>query len=261
MAHRTPGEFGATPAQVFAARQELSERRRERERREEQQVRESGQGVTTPLEAVPELDRCADSSSSPLLASTHALKTRRRADMFDLQGFLVIKGAVGPEQLRAMNEAVDRADAAHVASPPALSPAEAEAMMSNPHALAGKERQQGVASDAKEGVGFDPCFDCLIAHPGYIAHVKDFTNGDGTVFSGGGGVVVRWPGQASGAHGTSDIWRAHRERRLPERPGLGNDGVYAGEDGGPGRFYCQVVSILLALNDCPLGGGNTAIVP
>ena len=31
--------------------------------------------------------------------------------MFDLQGFLVIRGAVGPEQLRAMNEAADRADA------------------------------------------------------------------------------------------------------------------------------------------------------
>ena len=64
MAPRTPGEFGATPAQVFAARQELSEQRRERERREEQLVRESGQGGTTPLEMVPELDRCAHSSSS-----------------------------------------------------------------------------------------------------------------------------------------------------------------------------------------------------
>ena len=59
MAHRTPGEWGATPTQVFAARQKLSE-----QRREEQLVRESGQGVTTPLEKVPELDRCAHSSSS-----------------------------------------------------------------------------------------------------------------------------------------------------------------------------------------------------
>jgi hypothetical protein len=235
MAHRTPGEFGTTPAEVFATRQALWELRRERERREEEQLRDSGQGVTAPLEKVPELDRY----------------------MFDLQGFLVIKAAVGPEQLRAMNEATDRADAAHVAKPPALSAEEAEAMnMADPHSLVGKERQQGVACDAFEGIGLDPCFDCLIAHPGYIAHVRDFTNGDDTVLiNGGGSVVIRWPGQASGAHGTSDIWRAGGEQRLPEP----NDGVYTG-NGGARTFYCQVVSILLALNDCPPGGGNTAVV-
>ena len=42
---------------------------------EEQLVRESGQGVTTPLEKVPELDRCAHSSSSP--SSLPARRARR----------------------------------------------------------------------------------------------------------------------------------------------------------------------------------------
>jgi hypothetical protein len=33
------------------------------------------------------------------------------------------------------------------------------------------------------------------------------------------------------------------------------------EDGGAGSFDGQLVSVLLALNDSPPGGGNTALVP
>jgi hypothetical protein len=87
-----------------------------------------------------------------------------------------------------------------------------------------------------------------------------------TVFTNGCGVALRWPGQASGVHGGGE------ERHVGHKSGnhtwhdpieYDEEGHYVSgyEDGGAGQFDGQLVSVLLALNDSPIGGGNTALVP
>ena len=77
-------------------------------------------------------------------------------------------------------------------------------------------------------------------------HIKDFTNGDGTRLKSRFGVMERWPGQASGIHGG---------RMAREEPAT----TFSWQDAEQ-QFHCQQVSVLLALNDCPLNGGNTSVV-
>ena len=113
------------------------------------------------------------------------------------------------------------------------------------------------------------CFDRLIDHPSWISHIRDFVAGDDTRMTGGGGVTCRWPGQASGVHGSTIgaqnstfAWVPNTEdEAAPGSPGksVGQPGVEPEMRGG--RFNCQTVSVLLALNDCPAGGGGTTVVP
>jgi hypothetical protein len=159
---------------------------------------------------------------------------------------LVIKGAVSPAEIEELNAKVDRLnpDAGNAMG---LTAVEAQAMMRDPHAPAGKDLQQGFGTGAGGvGLGSHPCFDALIAHPGYIAHIKDFTDGEGTRLKSRFGVMERWPGQASGIHGG---------RMAREEPAK----TFAWKDGEK-QFHCQQVSVLLALNDCPENGGNTSVV-
>lgn len=163
-----------------------------------------------------------------------------------MNGFLVIKGAVSPAEIEELNAQVDRLNPA-TGKAMGLTAAEAQEMMRDPHAPAGKDAQQGFGTAAGgAGLGSHPCFDALIDHPGYIEHIKDFTDGDGTRLKSRFGVMERWPGQASGIHGG---------RMAREEPAT----TFAWQDAEK-QFHCQQVSVLLALNDCPLNGGNTSVV-
>jgi hypothetical protein len=183
----------------------------------------------------------------------HTVLTRPVSDldryMFDLQGYIVIKGAVSAEELAAMNAAHD-AENAHRGRELGLPASEAAAMMRDDvDSLEGKERQQGFAVHGSKGVGYDPAFDCLIAHQSWADHVRDFTNGDDTVMTPCGAVQNRWPGQGSGVHHSGlDCFAFH--------PTGDADGSQK-----EGDFRSSMVSVILALNDCPLGGGGTALVP
>ena len=216
-------------------------------------VPHTGEGITVPLNQVPDIDRY----------------------MFDLNGFFIIRGAVSPEQLAVYNAAVNANDPAP-GSALGITAEEASAMMADPHSPDLKDLQQGFG-DGIPALGTDACFDSLIDHPGWISHIRDFTDGGGTKMNGGGGVSCRWPGQASGVHGGG-----HNHNRTfgwldpeedadakmvldPGRPG-GDQMVPKGKRGldgdpGAGRFHCKTVSVLLALNDCPIGGGATGAVP
>ena len=220
-----------TAREAYDTRWGKWERRQEAERRERQALEGSGEGVTKPLSAVPELDRY----------------------LYDLQGYLVLKGAVGPEQLAQFNAAVDANDPMPGVAL-GITQEEALAMMEQPHHPTLKDLQQGFA-DGIPALGTHPCFDSMIDHPSWISHIREFTNGADTRMTGGGGVSCRWPGQASGVHGgghnknTTFEWV---EGEWPDGPDKGR--------GSTGRFHCQTVSILLALNDCPPGGGSTFVV-
>ena len=179
----------------------------------------------------------------------------------------IIKGAVSPEQLAEYNAQVDANDPMPGVDL-GISASEAKAMMEDPHSPELKDLQQGFG-DGIPALGTHPCFDSLIDHPGWISHIRDFVNGMDTRMTGGGGVSCRWPGQASGIHGGGhnhnqtfgwiDAERdEHTELVLdPGRPG--GDQMVPKQNGG--RFHCRTVSVLLALNDCPVGGGGTAVIP
>ena len=221
--------------EVFDTRREKQRLRRNRaEARSGDAEQRTIRGEAVTVHPVPELDRY----------------------MYDLQGFLVIKGAVGAEELRAMNAFHDAKNGGLEAQ--GLSAAEAQAMMADPHSLDGKDQQQGFMGPmACKGIGGDPCFDGLIAHPSWADHIRDFVNGDDTVMTpGGGSVGNRWPGQASGVHG-GGMQNAGGGTGTRNRTFEWLDGE---EEGEAGRFHSKVVSVLLSLNDCPAGGGNTAVV-
>ena len=222
-------EVYPTGEAAYAAREAAWGERTRRERREAERRSAEGQGATRPLSAVPEIDRY----------------------LFDCQGYLVIRRAVGKEQLAEWNAQLD----ADSAEPPGkafgISAAEAGAMMENPHSPDLKDLQQGFG-EQQLALGTHPCFDSAIDHPGWISHIRDFVSQDDTVLSGGGGVTYRWPGQASGVHGGG-----------PSNPQFGwVEGAEEGDEGWSGRFECQLVSVLLALNDAPAGGGGcTMVIP
>ena len=122
-------------------------------------------------------------------------------------------------------------------------------MMADPHDPELKDLQQGFG-DGIPAVGTHPCFDALIDHPSWVSHIRDFVSGDDTrMTAGGGGVTCRWPGQASGVHGGG-------QKSGPN--GGGNAFGWLDEEA---RFDCKTVSVLLALNDVPAGGGATCAIP
>eukprot|EP01047_Picozoa_sp_COSAG01_P052321 COSAG01_NODE_5491_length_4227_cov_18.588178_4_plen_448_part_00 len=248
------GRMYRTGEEAYSSRRPLWEQRQEHERRQEAQRPRSGEGHTCPLVEVPELDRY----------------------MFDLRGYFIIRGAVSAAELAALNEQVDANDPRPGQSL-GLTSSEARAMMQRPHHAELKDMQQGFG-DGIPALGTHKCFDRLIDHPSWISHIRDFVAGDDTRMTGGGGVTCRWPGQASGIHGSiigaqnpTFSWVPAEEGATAGsgggrggggagRPSAGVSGAEPGVMRG-GRFYCQTVSVLLALNDCPVGGGGTTVVP
>ena len=201
--------------------------------------------------------------------------------MFDLQGFFVVRvrhqpvrqraalvvvlvygscvraswlwqGAIEADYLAEMNAVIDAVDTDGGAQL-GLTPEEARVMMADPHSPVGKEAQQGFGNSPCGGIGSHPVFDRLIGHPGFTPHVKDFVNGEHTVMTGGGSVMQRWPGQASGIHHGGP-------RRWPINDPAQNDRHLFNFDEEKGTFLCRSVNIMIALNDCPEHGGGTAIV-
>ena len=151
-----------------------------------------------------------------------------------------------------MNAVIDAADADGGAQL-GLTPEEARVMMADPHSPVGKEAQQGFGNSPCAGIGSHPVFDRLIGHPGFTPHVKNFVNGERTAMTGGGGVMQRWPGQASGIHHGGP-------RRWPINDPSQNDRHLFNFDEEEGTFLCRSVNIMVALNDCPEHGGGTSIV-
>ena len=99
-----------------------------------------------------------------------------------------------------MNAAIDRQEVVKPTEGEGLTVEEARRMMADPDSYGEQEwaaaalRGSTTASSAA-GLGSDRVFDSLIAHPGWLTHIKDFVAQERTVFTNGGGVVLRWPGE------------------------------------------------------------------
>ena len=102
----------------------------------------------------------------------------------------------------------------------------------------------GTAINLQNIIEAGPAFESLIDHPSWIGHIETFIGGaDRPTFT-GASCIIRWPGQASRLHSGGHMRTT------------GTQYVYHA-----GEFRCGDINIMLALNDCPLGGGGTALVP
>ena len=110
--------------------------------------------------------------------------------MFDLQGFIVIKRAVGPEALAKLNAGVDQSDPREPGRVGGLAVDDAKAIVQNPESA--WQEQQGFG-DSVAVMGTTPVFDDLIDHPSWIEHLRMFIGGEPAFLN--GQAIIRWPGQ------------------------------------------------------------------
>jgi len=161
--------------------------------------------------------------------------------LFDLRGYLVIKNAVSTTELEALNAVVDDL------SPSSEEEEERGQTEREAAAAAGAEfdtPRHGFGSALKGDVMEHEPFQRLIGHPAWLAHLERYIGSEHPPAFYGGGCILRWPGQGSRLHSGGDARRQETQFRFHNN-----------------EFRCGMVNMVLALNDCVQGGGNTAVVP
>jgi len=163
--------------------------------------------------------------------------TERERYFFDLNGFLLLKGALSKEEAADINAAID-----------ALLPIQPGEWKGYVH---------GHTYGDDDGVnmqqiyeGGEP-FEKLIDHPSWIEKVKYFVGGADTFDYNHGPLFidecfanVRGPGEAIGLHSGGHDGTKRTQFRYYN-----------------GRFHCGQINILMALTDIGPGDGNTMVVP
>ena len=157
--------------------------------------------------------------------------------LFDLNGYIIIKKAISPKEVKECNNIVD--DLKN------LKNGEWNGYVHG-HNYGGKEglNLQQIYEAGKP-------FEKLIDHPSWIHHMQEFVGGKGTfdhqhgpLFIDENFANVRGPGEAIGIHSGNHegIQRNH----------------YRYQDG---KFHCSQVNILIALTKIGPGDGGTVIIP
>ena len=154
---------------------------------------------------------------------------------FDLRGFVVIRNALSPAEVQALNDAYDR-------FPP----------LDNGEWYGNAQRR-----DYTKDTGFelhnvldcgDPAFDVLIDHPSWLPHVQHWAGEEGTYVQ---GVTIDEhiaTSRSSGGH-------------HPVHSGGHDASVRTQYSYRNGAFRCGQVNVLVALRDIGPGDGPTMIVP
>ena len=157
--------------------------------------------------------------------------------LFDLRGYLVLKKAVDPPHVAAMNAMLD-----------ALPPTEPGDWIGYVH----RER-----FEASRGIAYQQIYEAgepferLIDHPAWLDKVKTFVGGEGTFDYNNGELFIdenfasiRGAGEAIGLHsgGHSPVKRTQFRYHN-------------------GSFMCGQINILLALTDIGPGDGATMVIP
>lgn len=157
--------------------------------------------------------------------------------LFDLNGFIIVRGALSPDELAAGNASMDRLQglkkgewAGHV----------------HAHNYGGKEGLN--LQQIYEG---GPVWERLIDHPAYIEKVRTFVGGEdgfdylhGPLFIDECFANIRAEGEAIGIHSGGQNGCARTLYRVQDR-----------------RFHAQQVNVLIAWKDIGPGDGATMVVP
>ncbi|MDE0608503.1 MAG: phytanoyl-CoA dioxygenase family protein [Anaerolineaceae bacterium] len=157
--------------------------------------------------------------------------------LFDLNGYLVLRNAIDPEHLRALNEGID-----------ALLPLEIGEWNGYVHGHNYGDDDGFNLQQIYEGG--EP-FERLIDHPAWIEHVKHFVGGEGTfdwhhgpLFIDENFATLRGPGEAIGLHSGGHLAVKRNQYRYYN-----------------GFFRCGQINILLALTNIGPGDGSTMVIP
>lgn len=157
--------------------------------------------------------------------------------LFDLRGYLVLKNALSPQEVRELNEGLD-------AMPP-LKPDEwhGHVHRENMPDHRGTSYQQ-IYEAGKP-------FEKLIDHPSWINHALEYVGGKGTFDQVSGPLCIdenfallRGPGQAIGLHSGGHLFCKHTQFHFSN-----------------GAFSCGQINILMALTDIGPGDGGTMVIP
>ncbi len=167
--------------------------------------------------------------------------TDREKFFFDLNGFLVLKGAIDRDHLAAINETLDQI----IELAPPLKHGEWYGGV-HAHTFGGKD---GVNLQQIYEAG-EP-FERLIDHPAWIEKVKCFVGGQddfdvhhGPLFIDENFVSLRGPGEAIGVHSGGHKLVKRCQYRFRN-----------------GQFSCGQINILMAFNDVGPGDGATMVIP
>jgi hypothetical protein len=157
--------------------------------------------------------------------------------LFDLRGFLILKGAVPAAAVAEMNAAID-----------AMLPIKLGEWRGavHAHSFGGKD---GINLQQIYEAG--PAFERLIDHPAWFDHVQRFVGGEGTFDHHHGPLYIdenfanlRGPGEAIPLHSGGDTHCMRTQFHVAN-----------------GRFHCGQVNVLLALTDIGPGDGATMLIP
>ncbi len=163
--------------------------------------------------------------------------TDRDKYFFDLNGFLLLKGALSADEVSDLNATVD-----------SILPLQPDEWCGYVHGHSyGDEEGLNLQQIYEGGEPFEK----LIDHPSWIEKVKYFVGGEGTfdyhtgpLFIDENFVSVRGPGQAIGLHSGGHEGTKRTQYRYYN-----------------GRFQCGQINILIALTDIGEGDGATMVVP
>lgn len=163
--------------------------------------------------------------------------TDREKYLFDLRGYLLLKGALSPAEVRDINAAIDN-----------LLPIEHDEWKGYVHGHTYGDNEGTNLQQVYEGG--EP-FEKLIDHPAWIDKVKYFVGGDGTFDYNAGALFIdenfasiRGSGQAIGLHSGGHQGTKRTQYRYFN-----------------GRFHCGQINILMALTDIGEGDGATMVIP
>ncbi len=157
--------------------------------------------------------------------------------LFDLRGYLILKNALTPQEIAAMNAILDT-----------VPPIKQGEWWGNVHAHSFGTTDGLNLQQIYEGG--EP-FEALIDHPSWIEKVKFFVGGEGTFDYNHGPLFIdenfanfRGPGEAIGLHSGGHTHTKRTQFHCHN-----------------GRFHCGQINILLPLTNFGPGDGATMVIP
>ena len=154
---------------------------------------------------------------------------------FDLNGFLLLKGALSPQEVDALNATLD-----------AIPPLE-------PQEWHGRVHRQDYVADATTppwGVNLQniveagPAFENLIDHPSWLGHCREFVGQDDLYIDEHFVTIRDQPGTGSPLHSGGHKRAQRTQFRYHD-----------------GQFHCGEINILIALDEVGPGDGATTVSP
>ena len=150
--------------------------------------------------------------------------------LFDLRGYLVLEGAVSPDQVARLNAAID-----------AIPPLGNGDWFGNVegHSYHGEFDGRNLQNIVEGGAAFEE----MIDHPAWLDHVCRYVGPDG-LFIDECFVTLRGPGEFINIHSGGDSRRIRTQFRFHN-----------------GEFRCGMINILVALTEIGEGDGPTVVIP